>query len=165
MLDVDLDEETKAKIGPAQKGAKVISDDMATLLERQVNALSRLDAKYADSLHMPRSLDRAYYEFLDAEALIKRDRGQVMLRYLTSALEDMASNGVSCSSKFDDGNDCEIEDLSELASNTAKISKNELAKATMSNRVLKESSFPQIIVVRQLWLWKLGDSKIDRDLS
>lgn len=160
VLDVDLDEETKTKMVSAQRNANATSDETATLLERQVNALLSLDAKYTDSLHMPRSLDRAYYEFLDAEVLIKRDREQVMLRYLTTALKNTAPNNASCSSKFNDGNDCELDDLSKLASNTARISKSEPAKATMSNRVLKESSFPQIIMVRQLWLWKLDDNTI-----
>jgi hypothetical protein len=150
VLDVDLDEDTKAKLVSAQRNANASNDETARLLEQQANNLLSLGAKYTDGLHMPSSLDGAYYEFLDAEVLSKRDRDQVMLRYLKTALNYMASNTASSSSRLSNGNDCELEDLSKLDSNSAWLLKNEPAKATMSNRIFEESSSPQIIVVRQL---------------
>jgi len=134
---------------PAEK--KTDTENYFTPLQHHIKNLESLEATYADDVHMPRSLDRAYYELLHRKLLKERDNDQVMLRYLKRTLESMPSDtGFSHDSLF--------EDMPIDKAAKGGIQQRGPNRAMGSN-VTRTKSSSQIIVVRQLWLWKLDNGK------
>lgn len=153
VLDVDMDDGTKRDILATRRADTAASDATEVDAVEHAHKLHQLDIKYNDSLHMPRSLDRAYYEFLDDEVLAKRDQDQVMLRFLNATLENLATKK-SPSSPFDG----ELHFNLEVREPTNRKAPGRVSSLPVLEPRPKDNSHPQILVVRQLWLWKLDDS-------